>query len=419
MALWLDWQIVKQIVSRRMIVALFMGFASGLPLFLTTGSLIQAWMTEEGVDLSVIGLTALIGLPYAVKFLWAPIFDRYIPPFLGRRRGWLILIQILLMGAIVLLGRTEPAQNLYMVALAAFLVTFLSASQDIVADAYRREDLPDEELGLGSSMFINGYRVGILLATGGGLIMADHMAYRSVYLIMAACMGVGVLTTLFTPEPDLPDDTPRTLREAVVDPLIDYFKRSNALLILTFILLYKVGDTMASTMTMPFYLDMGFTKTEVGAVVKLFGFWATILGSVIGGILMLRIGILKSLWIFGVLQALSTAGFCLIAIIGHHVPLLSAVIAFENLSAGMGTSAYAAYMASLTNKKFTATQYALLSSLMGIPRVFAAAPTGYFATIFGWKSFFILCTVSALPGLLLLFRIAPWWNRSNPVALVE
>lgn len=407
----------KKGFARRMAVSLFMGFSSGLPLFLTTGSLIQSWMKEEGVDLSVIGLTSLIGIPYSIKFVWAPLFDRFTLPFLGRRRGFLLLTQVALFFSIILLGRTDPSGHLWRVAATAFLVAFFSASQDIVVDAYRREDLPDTELGLGSSLYINGYRVGILLASGGGLILADLMPYRTVYLIMASCMAVGITATILTPEPLSPEKTPTTLKAAVVEPLVEYFKRDGAILILAFILFYKIGDTMASAMTMPLYLDMGFTKTEVGTVVKLFGFWATIVGSLVGGIFMIRLGILKSLYIFGGLQALSTAGFVLIAQTGHSVPLLTGVITFENLSAGMGTAAYAAFMASITNKKFTATQYALLSSLMGVPRVFAAAPTGYLAAHFGWTGFFIFCTAIALPGILLLLKIGPIYHPSNGEAV--
>ena len=390
-----------------MLVAFIMGFACGLPLLLTI-SLLQAWMKEEGVDLTVIGLMALVGLPYTLKFVWAPFLDRFTPAFLGRRRGWLLVAQIALMISIAGLGMTNPGKSPWMVAFAAFLVTFFSASQDIVVDAYRREDLPDEELGLGSSLYVNGYRVGMLLASGGGLIMADHMPFSMVYIIMAACMLPGVITTLFTPEPPLTMGTPRNLREAVIDPLVEYFSRNGAVWILGFILLYKIGDTMASAMTMPFYLDIGFTKTEIGTVVKFFGFWATIAGGLAGGVIMLRLGINRSLWIFGLLQALSTAGFALLARIGHSIPALSVVIAFENLSSGMGTAAYVAFMASITNKKFTATQYALLTSLMGIPRVLASAPTGFFAKHIGWGSFFIACTLIAIPGMLLLLRCAPW-----------
>jgi PAT family beta-lactamase induction signal transducer AmpG len=320
----------------------------------------------------------------------------------------MLIAQIALMASIAGLGQSNPAENPWMMAIAAFLVTFFSASQDIVVDAYRREDLSDEELGLGSSLYINGYRVGMLLASGGGLIMADYIPFSSVYLILAICMLPGIITTLLTPEPATPEGKPKSMREAVIDPLVEYFSRSGALWILAFILLYKVGDTMASAITTPFYLDIGFSKSEIGAVVKLFGFWATITGGLTGGIIMIRLGINRSLWIFGFLQALSTACFALLARVGYSIPLLSGVIAFENLSTGMGTAAYAAFMASITNKKFTATQYALLTSLMGVPRVFASAPTGFIAKNVGWEIFFIACALAAIPGMMLLPKFAPW-----------
>jgi len=399
--------ILKVVFSGRMLVALLMGFSCGLPLLLTI-SVLQAWMKEEGVDLTVIGMMALVGMPYTLKFLWAPLFDRFTLPFLGRRRGWLLLIQMALITAIAGLGLTDPGKNPWMVAFAAFWVTFFSASQDIIVDAYRREDLSDEELGLGSSLYVNGYRVGMLLASGGGLIMADHISFGYVYLVMALCMLPGVITTLLAREPDLPKGVPQTLKKAVIEPLREYFSRKDALWILAFILFYKIGDTMASNMTLPFYLDIGFTKTEIGAVVKLFGFWATIAGGLLGGLAMIKLGICRSLWVFGVLQAVSTAGFALLARIGNEVWALTGVIAFENLSSGLGTTAFVAFMASITDKKFTATQYALLSSLMGAPRVIASAPTGFLAKIMGWESFFILCTFIAIPGMLLLFKFAPW-----------
>jgi PAT family beta-lactamase induction signal transducer AmpG len=393
-----------------MLVALLMGFSCGLPLLLTI-SVLQAWMKEESIDLTVIGMMALVGLPYTLKFLWAPFLDRFTLPFLGRRRGWLLVAQVSLIFSIVSLGYTDPGKNPWVVAFAAFLVTFFSASQDIVVDAYRREDLPDQELGLGSSLYVNGYRVGMLLASGGGLIMADYIPFSMVYLIMAACILPGVLTTLLAPEPTITHGIPRTIREAVVDPLVEYFKRDGAVWILAFILLYKIGDTMASAMTIPFYLDIGFSKTEIGAIVKLFGFWAVIAGTLTGGVLMLRLGINRSLWIFGFLQAISTACFAILARVGHSVSVLSGVIAFENLSSGMGTAAYMAFMASITNKRFTATQYALLTSLMGVPRVLASAPTGFLAKNMGWVSFFIACTLIAIPGMLLLLKFAPWNSR--------
>ncbi len=401
-----------------MLVALVMGFTCGLPLLLTI-TVLQAWMKEEGVDLTVIGMMALVGLPYTLKFLWAPFLDLFTLPFLGRRRGWLLVAQIALIFSIVGLGLTDPGKNPWMVAFAAFLVTFFSASQDIVVDAYRREDLADAELGLGSSLYINGYRVGMLLASGGGLIMADLMPFSMVYVIMAACMLPGVFTTLLAPEPEITSGTPKTVQEAVLNPLAEYFSRQDAVWILAFILFYKIGDTMASAMTTPFYLDIGFSKTEIGAVVKLFGFWATIAGSVIGGVFMLSLGINRSLWIFGFLQAMSTACFAILAKIGHNVSALSAVIAFENLSSGMGTAAYAAFMASITNKKFTATQYALLTSLMGVPRVLASAPTGFLAKNTGWESFFIACTLIAIPGMLLLLKFAPWPLKHATTTVVD
>jgi PAT family beta-lactamase induction signal transducer AmpG len=403
---------LKVIFSRRMLVSFIMGFSCGLPLLLTI-TVLQAWMKEEGVDLAVIGMMALVGLPYTVKFLWAPFFDRFIPHFLGRRRGWLIMAQIALMIVIVVLGMTDPKFHPWMMACVAFLVTFFSASQDIIVDAYRREDLTDEELGLGSSLYVNGYRTGMLLASGGGLILSDYTSFSVVYLIMAFCMLPGIVTTLLTPEPPM-IGAPRTFKEAVAGPLIDYFTREHAILMLAFILLYKIGDTMAGAMSIPFYLDMGFSKTEIGTIVKLFGFWATLGGALLGGMLMLRLGINRALWVFGILQGVSTAGFAVLARIGYSLPALSGVIAFENLTAGMGTTAYVAFMASITNKKFTATQYALLSSLMGVPRVVASAPTGFLAKYFGWESFFIACVLIAIPGILLLVKFAPWPSQIKP-----
>lgn len=407
--------ILRAVLSGRMLVAALMGFVSGLPLLLT-GSVLQAWLKEDGVDLATIGLFALTGLPYALKFLWAPLIDRYAPLALGRRRGWMLLAQLALIAALVALAGASPAQHPLGVAWAALLVAFFSASQDIVVDAYRRESLADDEQGLGASLAVNGYRLGMLLASGGGLILADHWSFPQVYLFMAGCMVVGVATTLLAPEPAAAAGVPRTLGEAVVHPFLDYFRRQDALVILLFILLYKIGDAMASQMTTPFYLDLGFTKTEIGAVVKLFGFWATVAGGIAGGLIILHIGVMRSLWGFGVLQALSTAAFAWLAVVGSSVPWLAAVIAFENFSSGLGTAAYVAFMANLTNRRFTATQYALLSSLMGVPRVFAAAPTGWMAEGLGWVPFFLGCALAALPGLLILGRLQRRGAMSAAVA---
>ena len=399
--------VLRVLFSRRMLVAFVMGFAGGLPLLLTLGVL-QAWMMEAGIDLTWIGMITLVQLPYTWKFLWAPFLDRFTLPFLGRRRGWLFISQIALMGSIAGLGYSDPVKNPWMMIAAAIMVAFFSATQDIVIDAYRREDLPDEELGLGSSMYIYGYRIGMLLASGGGMILADHLSFPRVYLIMSLCLLPGILTTLLTPEPGLNVEPPRSMREAIVNPLLDYFKRSGALWVLAFILLYKIGDTMAGAITIPFYLEIGFSKTEIGAVVKLFGTAATMSGALFGGLLLLKMGITRGLWIFGILQALSTACFAILARIGYNISMLAGVIAFENLSSGMGTAAFVAFMASITNRKFTATQYALLTSFIGLPRALASSVTGLTAKYIGWEGFFIGCTLVAIPGILLLLKFAPW-----------
>ncbi|MFL9709526.1 AmpG family muropeptide MFS transporter [Methylobacillus sp. Pita1] len=398
---------LKAVVSGRMLVALMMGFASGLPLLLT-GSTMQAWLKESGVDLAMIGAAAMIGLPYTLKFLWAPLFDRYTIPLFGRRRGWLALSQLALVLALLALSMSDPASSLWGVALAALLVTFFSASQDIVIDAYRRESLSDQELGLGSAMFVNGYRVGMLLAGGGGLILADLLTFSKMYQLMALFMGLCILVTLFSPEPREAAGSPRTLREAVVEPFLEFFKRPEAVTILAFILLYKLGDTLASAINVPFYLDLGFSKSEIGAIAKLFGFWATLIGGTLGGIWILRIGLYRSLWLFGFLQMASTFGFVLLAQVGYNLPMLTGVIAVENFTGGLGTAAFVGFMGAMTDRRFTATQYALLSSLMGVPRVILSTPTGWMAGEMGWTMFFLLCTVLAIPGLLMIRRFRGW-----------
>ena len=384
-----------------MLLAFVMGFSGGLPLLLT-GSLLQAWMVDLKIDLGTIGLFALVGIPYTLKFVWAPVMDRYSPTLLGRRRGWLFIWQLCLTGSIALLGFSNPSQMLMVTALAALLLSFFSASQDIVIDAYRRESLADDEQGAGASLYVGGYRTGMLLATGGGLFLADHMAYHWVYAIMAVSMSAGLIATLLAPEPNGEHGKPKTLQDAVVKPFKEFFTREYAIVILIFVFLYKVGDTMAGQMTTPLYLDLGFTKSEIAGIVKIFGFPITIAGTFLGGVLVMRHGIYKCLLWFGILQSVSTAGFILLANTGYNLSLLTLVIAFENLSAGLGTAAYIGFIASLTDKRFTATQFALLTSFMGMPRVFAAAPTGYMVGAFGWSGFFLFCTLIAIPGILLI-----------------
>lgn len=390
------------VFSGRMLVALLMGFASGLPLLLT-GSVLQAWLKDGGVDLTSIGMFALVGLPYTLKFLWSPLFDRFTPRLLGRRRGWLLAAQLTLAVALLGLSLAQPAAgSLFWISVAAFLVTFFSASQDVVIDAYRRESLAEDELGLGAALYVNGYRVGMLLAGAGGLVLADLFSFRAMYQMMAGLMALCTVVTLLAPEPPLPEGRPKTLHEAVLLPFRDYFTRDGAWLALAFILLYKLGDTMASAITTPFYLDLGYSKTEIGTVVKLFGFWATIAGGTLGGVWILRIGMTQALWIFGLGQMLSTLGFVVLASVTPTLLALAAVITVENFTAGLGTAAFVGFMAGLTDRRFTATQYALLSSLMGVPRVIASAPTGWIAEGLGWPAFFLLCTLIAIPGLILL-----------------
>jgi PAT family beta-lactamase induction signal transducer AmpG len=315
-------------------------------------------------------------------------------------------MQLAVAGALLLLSMAQPSsEHLWLVTLAGLLVAFFAASQDIVVDAYRRESMAESELGLGSALYVNGYRVGMLLAGGGGLILADWISFEAMYRLMAVFMAASVTVTLLAPEPPLPEGRPRSLREAVVLPFRDYFTRDGAWLILTFILLYKLGDTMASAMTTPFYLDLGYTKTEIGTVVKLFGFWATIAGGTLGGIWILRAGMHRALWLFGFGQMISTFGFVVLTQVPPSEIALAAVVAIENLTAGMGTAAFVGFMAALTDRRFTATQYALLSSLMGVPRVLLSAPTGWLAQMLGWPGFFLLCVLIAIPGLLLLRRV--------------
>jgi MFS transporter, PAT family, beta-lactamase induction signal transducer AmpG len=402
--------LLKVIFSRRMLTSFIMGYACGLPYDMTK-TVIKAWMSDEGIDLAVIGLFTLVGLPYALKFLWAPLLDRYTFSALGRRRGWLLLFQVALVLAVLGMSFGAPAESPWMLAFAAFLVTFFSASQDIVVDAYRREDLADSELGLGSAFYFYGYRIGMLVAGSGGLILADQLSFQVVYWILAACLLPGIVATLLTPEPPMIHGRPRNFKETIVEPFLDYFNRRGALWMLGFILMYKLGDNIAAAILTPFYLDIGFTKTQIGAVVKLFGFWAISAGGLVGGIMMLKLGINRCLWIFGVLQALSTAGFAILARVGDSLPVLAGVVAFENFSAGMGTAAFLAFMASITNQKFTATQYALLTSLMRVPDVGISSLSGILAKGMGWFPFFVFCALIAIPGMLMLLKFAPWTPR--------
>ncbi|MFH7027225.1 MAG: AmpG family muropeptide MFS transporter [Heteroscytonema crispum UTEX LB 1556] len=410
--------LVKVFQSRKMAALLLLGFSSGMPLYLVgTGKAFQAWMTKEGVDLATIGLFSLVGLPYSLKFLWSPLLDRFSLPFLGRRRGWLIAIQVALLVAIALMSLQQPKQALQLLAINAVLVAFLSATQDIVADAYRTDVLEELEMGAGAAVFVLGYRVALLVTGALALILADQIPWTSVYLLMAACMAVGILGTLFAPEPK-EIRPPESLAEAVILPFGEFFQRKGvlqAVLILLFIVLYKFGDGFLAIMSTPFLLKTGFTQTDIGAITGGVGLIATIMGTLVGGSVMSKIGINRSLWVFGGLQALSNLSYLMLAQVGKSYQALLITINVENFCGGLGTAAFVAFMMSLCNQRFSATQYALLSSFMAVSRDILVSPAGSVAKSTGWPLFFLISIFAALPGLALLPFFAPW--NPQPVAM--
>jgi PAT family beta-lactamase induction signal transducer AmpG len=396
-----------------MLTCVFMGFSSGLPLFVLV-SLVPAWLRSSEVDLATIGLFALVGLPYTWKFLWSPLMDRYRLPFLGRRRGWALLTQIGLLLSIGALGHFDPAMSLDGIVLVVFLVAVFSASQDIVMDAYRRELLADDELGAGTSIWVNAYRISGLVPGSLSLILSDFLPWTMVYWITAAFMGVGIVTILLVDEVSDERLAPRTLREAVVEPFAEFFRRDgirSGLAILAFLFLYKLGDNMATALATPFYIDMGYTRTEIGSVAKFAGLWASIAGGVLGGIIMLRLSINKALWIFGVVQLATIFPYAWLSQAGHTLVGLFVVVSGEYLGVGLGTIALTAYMARETSKAFTATQFALFSSFIAVPRTLANASTGFIVEAMGWTLFYLLCAVVAVPGMLLLLKVAPWRDK--------
>jgi PAT family beta-lactamase induction signal transducer AmpG len=407
-------RVFKIYLSGKMPLMFVLGFASGIPLALT-GSTLSAWMVKEGVDIKTIGLFSLVGLPYAFKFLWSPLMDRFVPPFLGRRRGWMIITQLLLIITISAMGFYNPASTPLLIAAMALSLAFFSASQDIVLDAYRTEYLKPEERGAGVGVWIMGYRIAILISGAMALILSDHLSWKMVYLIMGLFMVVGCIATVLAPEPlkinpaSESIEPPKSLYEAAVLPFVEFFRRPGALEVLLFIILYKLGDIAAAQMTTPYILGhIGFSGTELGTIYKGFGMAATIAGALIGGAIMSRWSLKKSLLIFGVLQGISTLIFAVLEFTGRQIWALSLVVGTENLCGGMGTAAYTAFLMGLCNKKFTATQYALLSSLMAVGRYVTGAPTGFLADAVGWVMFFVICTALALPGLLLLLRYNKW-----------
>ena len=392
-----------------MVICIFLGFASGMPLYVLF-QLVPAWLRSHEVDLATIGLFALVSLPYTWKFAWSPLMDRYKLPFLGRRRGWALLTQVGLLFSIAALGRFDPSVSLQAIVVTVFVISLFSASQDIVIDAYRRELLADDELGTGTSLFVNAYRLSSLVPGSLALILSDHLPWSTVYWVTAAFMGVGIATTLLIRE--VSDDAlaPGTLRQAVVDPFVEFFSRDGfmaGLAILAFMFLYKLGDNMATALATPFYLDMGFSRTEIGSIAKVAALWSVIAGGIIGGIAMLKLTINRALWIFGFVQMFTILGFVWLSTVGHHPLGLFIVVSGEYLGVGLGAVALTAYMARETSKAFTATQFALFTSFVAVPRTFANASTGFIIEAIGYTSFFIVCILVAIPGLLLLLKVAP------------
>ena len=401
--------VAKDIFNKKSLICIFTGFTSGLPLFILI-SLLPAWLRSSGLDLKAIGLFALIQFPFTWKFLWAPLFDRF-SFAMGRRRGWLIIFQLLLLLTIALAGFINPVSQLTSVAIISIVIAFFSASQDVVIDAYRRELLLDHELGLGNAVHVNAYKIASLIPGSLSLVLADFFAWNFVFIVTALFMLPGIIMTLLVSEPKLKIASPKTLKEAVIEPLKEFKNRkglNSALMILLFIFLYKIGDSMATALATPFYLDLGFSMTEIGLIAKNAGLWPGIIGGLLGGIWMIKLGINKALWVFGFMQMFATLSFAWLASVGDNNIVLAITVGLESFAAGLGTTAFVAYIAKTTNPSYTATQFALFTSLASVPRTLTNASTGYLVEFFGWQTFFIFCFIIAIPGMLLLYKIAPW-----------
>ena len=399
---WFD--SLKGATNTRMLAILLLGFSSGLPLALSGGTL-QAWLADVDIDISAIGWFSLVGLPYTLKFLWAPLMDRVVPATLGRRRGWMLVTQIALCMALCMMAFLSPQQDLVCMAFLALMIAFFSASQDIAFDAYRTDILPPRERGLGAAVSVGGYRVAMLLSGAGALIIGDKLGWDTAYLLMAGLMCIGMATSLLCRQPGN-EVAPDSLRAAILEPLAEFIRRPRALALLLLIVLYKLGDAFAGTLTTAFLMKaLNFSASEVGIVNKGLGLFATLFGIFVGGGLMLRIGLFQSLLWFGLLQAVTNLGFMLLSIVGKSYVGMMLVIGLENLSAGMGTAAFVALLMALCSRKYTATQFALLSALSAVGRVFVGPPSGELVSQVGWTLFFLLTFIIAIPGLLLLTRL--------------
>ncbi len=402
--------IFQSIFNKRMLICIFTGFSSGLPLYVLV-QLVPGWLRREDVGLAEIGLFTLVGLPYVLKFLWSPILDRFSIPLMGRRRGWMLLTQVFLLVSIAGLGYLNPRLSIWSVAYLATAMAFFSATQDIVLDAFRRELLKPNEFGLGNAIHVQAYRFAGVIAGGLGMIMADHLPWKSIFLIIAAFMFVGILMTLFVSEAEQTPQAPKTIGDAVIHPFLEFFQRKglvSGLNILAFMFLYKLGDSMATALQTPFFIDMGFSNTEIGIVAKFSGLIASIVGGLVGGIIMIKLSINRALWLFGVVQITSILGFAALSVIGNNIYALGVANAFEYLGVGLGTAAFTAFIFKQTNLAFAATQIALFTALTALPRTLANTATGFIVESIGWTPFFFVCTLVAIPGMLMLLKVAPW-----------
>lgn len=413
-------EFTKKIFNLKQLIILTLGFSSGFPLLLT-GSTFKLWLSQEGVDIKTIGLMSLVGTAYSFKFLWSPFVDRYYFSFLGRRKTWILLTQVLLAVALFAISLLQPtADSLFLLASLAVAVAFLSATQDIAIDAYRREFLKIEEIGLGSSMNVYGYRIAMLVA-GGVLVslvadnanlvansstgLAGVITWNDFYKISAAIMGILALISAFIPETKT-DSAPKTLVSAVIEPFKEFFLRKEAWLILLFVFLFKLGDQLTGSLLTPFYKAMGYTNVEIGLITKTYGLFSSLAGLFVGGIALLKFGIHRCLWVFGILQALSTAAFALVTFTPGAIWSLSFTVIFEDFSSGMGTAAFTAYIASVTSTRFTATQFALLTSIATLGRTIISGGSGFMQDSLGWAGFFYAGAILALPGLFLIKGIS-------------
>ena len=412
----------KTIFSGKMLICIFTGFASGLPFYLLI-QLLPAWLTSEGLDIKAIGAFSLTQLPFIFKFVWAPFMDNISLFKMGRRRGWMLLSQMLLLFIIAILGCFSPTLNIWIIAILCFIIALFSATQDIALDAFRREILLDSELGLGNSIHTNTYRIAGLVPGSLSLILSEFLPWSSVFMITALFMLPAIIMTLLVKEPinqQMPKS--RSLEDIIINPFLEFITRQgvkSAIIILAFIFLYKLGDSMATSLATTFYMKMGFSRLDIGWIAKNASLWPSVFGGIMGGILMIKIGINRALWCFGFVQVVSIFGFAWLSIEGpfneigtNEKIMLALVIGFEALGVGLGSAAFVAFIAKTTNPLYTATQFALFTSIASIPRTIINSTTGIMVEYLGWTTFFGLCTMLAIPGMMLLFKVAPWNSKS-------